>query len=213
MYFIHYSCSFQKAAEFLLGSHKKGKIIDLGCGCGTQSIYLASKGADVLGLDMDTRALKILKKRKRYYEESMKKELSIKVEEKNSFEFEYEKAAPIAGMYSMFAFNMMQPSGRLVDKIDRFMNKGSRIAIIDGNNMAWYSRIAPWRRRDVWSPTEFESELTERGYRIVSHTGGITLPAAFWAVAPFKLLEEIDTWMSAEDWIFPISHQILAEKL
>lgn len=41
----------------------KGKVLDLGCGAGTQSIYLDKNGFKVTGLDISENAIKIAKQR------------------------------------------------------------------------------------------------------------------------------------------------------
>jgi len=45
----------------ILGKHKKLKILDYGCGVGTISLYLASHGHDVIGIDVSKNAIKIAK--------------------------------------------------------------------------------------------------------------------------------------------------------
>lgn len=39
----------------------KGAVLDVGCGVGTISLYLASKGHDVIGIDISSRAIKLAK--------------------------------------------------------------------------------------------------------------------------------------------------------
>ncbi len=45
------------------GKIKTGKVLDLGCGSGTNSIFLAKSGAKVVGLDISPSAIKIAKER------------------------------------------------------------------------------------------------------------------------------------------------------
>lgn len=50
----------------LVGSgiiRKGAKVIDLGCGLGTQTVYLAEKGFDAIGIDISETAVKKAKKR------------------------------------------------------------------------------------------------------------------------------------------------------
>lgn len=52
----------QELVELIEGGKiKPGKVIDIGCGEGFYSIYLASKGFDVLGIDFSERAIKYAK--------------------------------------------------------------------------------------------------------------------------------------------------------
>ena len=50
-----------------------GSVADLGCGTGTYSIPLALQGIQVLGIDIDTKALKIFNKRVQFYQKHFNK--------------------------------------------------------------------------------------------------------------------------------------------
>lgn len=54
-YFIKY---FKKHYK----GKKQGSVLDIGCGVGSISFYLASKGMDVVGIDVSTRAIELCKK-------------------------------------------------------------------------------------------------------------------------------------------------------
>lgn len=45
------------------GKIKRGKVLDICCGSGTHSIYLAKKGFDITGIDVSSRAIKIARQR------------------------------------------------------------------------------------------------------------------------------------------------------
>ncbi|MDX2464214.1 MAG: methyltransferase domain-containing protein [Porticoccus sp.] len=208
----HYANTFERASVYLLESTSKPRIVDLGCGTGTQSLYFALMGASVAAFDMDSVALEIFRKRIDYYQKYSGRQLDITIYEANTLMFDYEQIGPIDGVYSMFAFNMMQPSDVLVENIDRSMHKGARVAIIDGNNLSWLPRVVPSRRRNVWSPKTFRNKLEEIGYKVDKHHGGIVFPPLMWRIIPRIFIEPMDQLLS-KFWLFPISHQILAEKL
>jgi SAM-dependent methyltransferase len=207
---FHFSRSFANSAVFLLDRADHGTIVDLGCGCGMQSLYLALRGARVIALDLDQLALNILERRKEFYEEHSGKRLDVAIHHANALEFDYSSVCPIAGLHSLFAFNMMQPSSALVDRIVPCLSDGARWAIQDGNNRSWMARYLPWRRRDVWSPLEFCGQLAERGFKTVSHHGGVVLPPLVWRCLPYRVCTALDRAL-AGNWFFPISHHILAE--
>lgn len=206
----HFGATFARAAEFLLEGPAECPVVDLGCGCGTQSLYLALNGARVLALDRDELALAVLRRRLVFYQEMANRELPIKIELCDAFEFDYSRTAPLGGFHSVFAFNMMQPSGRLVDALLPHFAPGARFAVTDGNMSAWVPRLLPWRRREAWTPEEFEGELGTRGFRIVSHSGGAAVPPIGWCLLPRGAAARLDTLLS-HSWFFPVSHQVLAE--
>jgi SAM-dependent methyltransferase len=208
----HFSMTFHHASRFLLESKDTPTILDLGCGSGTQSLLLSLLGARVVGVDMDEVALGILEKRRRFYEEQAGRSLDLSVHCVDSFKFDYAAIAPIDGVHSTFAFNMMQPSSKLISTIEPHLAEGARIAILDGNSISWLPRFWPPRRRNAWSPRQFRAELERRGFAITYHRGGVALAPLFWACGLTRLMTGIDGILS-RNWLFPISHQILAQRV
>lgn len=207
----HYAKTFAATVSFLFSMTEKHPVIlDLGCGTGTQSLAFALLGAKVIALDMDDLALDILQRRKDFYERKTGRPLDIQIENANVFTFNYSRIAPIDCVYSLFAFNMMQPSNRLISLIATHMSKESRIAILDGNRSFWASRFFSWRRRNTLSPIELEHDFRQYGYTIVDHYGGVVFPPLLWYCLPYALLSRMDGWLGCRSWLFPVSHQIFA---
>ena len=207
----HYSHSFYEASSFLMSnSIKQPKILDLGIGTGTQALLLCLLGAEVIGLDLDTLSLGIAKKRHTFYEKISGKKLLFDIKEANCFDIDYSSYGLIDGLYSMFAFNMMQPSEKLINLIAPFFSKNFRFVVIDGNNKGILARLLPSRKREVWSPIEFSDNLLSHGLTINKHEGKITLPPVLWGLG-ISTLSWIDNILN-KTWVFPVSHQILASK-
>jgi hypothetical protein len=86
------------------------------------------------------------------------------------------------------------------------------MGIVDGNNRSWLARFVPSRRRDVWSPREFDAALRQRGFSIAAHRGAVSLPPAIWNLAPRIMLEALDSCMNG-NWFMPVSHLLMAERI
>ena len=208
----HYSESFFQAARFCLNSQKGKLLLDLGAGAGTQSLFFALQGARVVSLDLDTTALNILKKRKACYEEQLGYELDIEVCEQNALDLNLQSGKKIDAIYSMFAFNMMQPSNQLLDQLMKFVSSNARFCVIDGNNRSWLSLLAPSRRRNAWSPKSFRAALEDRGFVIVEHKGGVALPPLLWSVPLLRSVAKTVDGLLRRFWFLAISHQIMAQR-
>lgn len=208
----HYAEPFAAAANYLMGSAGTGKkvILDLGCGCGTQSIAFALMGAKVIGLDMDRRALDILLQRKKIYEKASGRTLDIEVHDGDVFAFDYPAAGPIDGIYSMFAFNMMQPTTKLLSLLLPHVSPQGRFVIQDGNRLSWLARV-PGRQRQVLAPEELGAELSGRGFHPAWLKGTISLPPIAWSMLPRKPLTHIDETLN-KGWFWPISYMAMYEK-
>ena len=207
----HYVRTFAEAAAFLLSKQATPRIIDLGGGSGTQCLLLALMGARIFVMDVDCMALRILRKRQAFYQDEIARQLDITVICTNTFHFNYKAIAPIDGVYSLFAFNMMQPTRELLELICPYMDAGSCFVVQDGNPLSWVSKVFPSRRRNVLSPVELESELDNLGFTKVSHRGGVIFPPALWALLPASILRKWDEALG-QNWLMPVSHQIVAIK-
>ena len=210
----HFVRSFTKALHFIFQTPFPPRILDLGCGTGTQSLMFALLGADVVGIDIDTNALSILDKRKAFYEDMTGgKKLSLKIYTANSLDFDYEHIAPLNAVYSMFAFNMMKPASELLKKIIPHAAAGCRFVVIDGNSTSWLPKLLPTRRRTAsLTPIEFEQCLASHSFKTVAHEQGFVIPPVFWNICPYHVLKKIDNFLG-KHWLLAISHQIMAEKV
>jgi len=208
----HYARTFARAAWFLLAGARNARILDLGCGTGTQSIFLALLGADVIGLDLDEEALAILEKRKAFYEKVSGRKIKLVAYKADALFFDYEKIAPIQGIHSMFAFNMMRPATLLLQRVAACTTKRGRLAILDGNCTSWLPSLIPSRRRPgCLAPFELEEVLRNLSFKTVRHEAGCAVPPLFWSIVPVPLLRPIDELLGRY-WLWAVSHQILAEK-
>jgi len=208
----HYSSSFASAARFLVDDNANSRILDIGCGIGTQSLFLALLGHEVIAVDLDRTSLAILGKRQRFYEEVAGRRLNIIYQNKNAFDVEYEKLSPINGVYSMFAFNMIQPSSTLLQEIVPSLSSCARVAIIDGNSVSWISKWLLRRRRNTWAPVEFSQYLAKQGFSVIDHRGGVALPPVLFAFKATRgAVIVIDRWLCSS-WRFAVSHQVLARR-
>lgn len=208
----HYAEPFADAANYLMAGPTDGArvVIDLGCGCGTQSIALALMGAKVIGLDMDRHALDILLRRKEFYQRESGRILDIEVHHGDVFKFDFESIGSIQGIYSMFAFNMMQPTSELLELLLPCLSIGGRIVIQDGNALSWLSKM-PGRRREVLTPHALDQELANRGFHSHELRGSISLPPAVWNLASYRLLASLDHAL-CKSWFWPISYMAMYER-
>jgi hypothetical protein len=183
----------------------------LGCGCGTQSLALALMGARVVGLDMDDVALGVLEKRKQFYEERLGRALEIEIFRDNTLTFRYEDLGVLDGVYSMFAFNMMQPTRELLDVIAPRMRAGARLVIQDGNQLSWLAGM-PGRTRAALTPPQLDAEFGRRELARRSLKGAVSLPPAIWRIAPEWALSPLDDALNLT-WFWPISYVAMYEKV
>lgn len=205
----HYAETLAQAARHLLAGRPRPRILDLGCGTGSQSILFALLGAEVVAVDLDQVALSVMRSRLARYQSMAGGPLEVRILEQNTFEVDYRALGPFDGVYSLFAFNMMQPSQRLLDRLAPHCAPGARWAVLDGNRESIWNRIIPGRRRRVWSAAEMKRALEGAGFRVTSQTGGVALPPPLWALLPWRWALGLDRALCGGSF-WPISVQTLA---
>jgi len=210
----HFTYSFVKMFNYLFSGKTAPIIMDLGSGMGTQSLFFALHGARVISVDVDKSSLSILAKRKAYYERKFSKKLDISIVCRSTLGLDRHELSGIKvdGVFSVFAFNMMKPAQRLLSEISSYTAPRGRVAILDGNNLSWPSKVFPSRRREVLSPPAFLKELEINSFSVSYHSGVVALPPIFWNFNLFGAVSSLDRAIKKDNWFFPISHLIMAEK-
>jgi len=157
----HFIPQWVESVKYLFRDKKYPKIIELGCGTGTSSILFSLLGASVIGVELDRDCVDICLKRKKYYQ-SIAGNLDLTFVNANACNFPYKEYGPFDGIYSLFAFNMMQPTDVLLTRILKSLNKKGKLFITDGNKCSIYNRMILSRRRNnIWSPKAIKRFLAK----------------------------------------------------
>jgi SAM-dependent methyltransferase len=213
-FFYHYADSFARVLEFMGGnpdSPDVTTILDLGCGLGTQSLMFAIRGARVVAIDLDGDALDILGKRRLWYSERLGRELDITCVYGNALNFDFHSLGRIDGIQSLFAFNIMQPSRAVLDRICAILRPGGRLAIQDGNRESLWNLVLG-RRRDVLRPDELRRELEQCGMMCRYHRPTGSVPPQVCSLFDKKVIDWLDRRLNSS-WRIGVSQQILVEKV
>lgn len=148
------------------GAGERKTIVELGCGSGTCAILFGLLGARVTALDRDPVLVSAACRRLRFYQGLVAggqwpvAGMDVRFERTDVFAFDYSRIAPIDGVYSLFAFNLMQPSARLLDTLTPHLAPDARFVISDGNRDGIYNRLL--RSRRCLSPRQVGQALEER---------------------------------------------------
>lgn len=165
-YLYHFLSLWVEAVRYLMVKQPHPRILDLGCGTGQTSLLLALLGAEVLGVDCDTELISICNKRKLLYE-SLRNDLRVEFSSQNVFNIDMDTIAPLDGIYSLFAFNLMKPAAELIPRLAQSLRKGGRFVISDGNQGSIWKLIPSRRRPGTLSPRQLAELLQKNGMKIV----------------------------------------------
>lgn len=173
-FLYHFGGIIEKAVRAIFAGGDHPTVLELGCGSGSMSLLLALLGARVVGVDLDPDLVSACRKRQAFYERRSGS-LSLRFECANAFDYLGQSEPPLDAIYSMFAFNLMQPTGRLLEAIRPSLKAGGVLVVSDGNPASLYNRV--FRRRPTLTPAQLGSALLETGFMPVETTYQCILPA------------------------------------
>ena len=186
----HVGARIARLVSALVADRQQPKFLDLGCGSGTVALMLALGGARVIGIDRNPVAVAACRRRQTYYESHFGP-LALEFHVGDALAFPYADTGPFDGVYSAFAFNMMQPPEALLDKVVPALAPGGRLVLADGNKQSVVNRVL--RPHAGLSPRELQVALETRGLTMLAtRFGGLIPPALARLTATRSLAEEVE---------------------
>jgi SAM-dependent methyltransferase len=211
-FLYHFSPLLKKAVDVFFCEEQRPLIVDLGCGSGSASFLFGLLGARVIGIDLEPILINACRKRQAFYEAEFGP-LDIRFYVADAFKFDYGQVAPIDGIYSLFAFNTMQPSRELLARVIPALKPKGKIVISDGNMYSLYNRL--FRPRPALTPGEMQLTLSAARCEVIFLEFHCMIPPAVARVRPvFDLgvkLERILDRLGLKRWL-GVSYTIVAER-
>lgn len=121
---------YKKRVSPIIKNIKKGvKILDAGCGVGTETILFSSFGAKVTGVDIRGGRIETAKKRIKYFEKTLNTPLEI--------QFKHENILKHVGKYDIIwaneAVSHINPLPTFLNMCHQNLNKNGILIIVDAN--------------------------------------------------------------------------------
>jgi SAM-dependent methyltransferase len=183
----HVGAAVARVVRALVAGRPRPRLLDLGCGSGSVALLLALDGARVIGIDRSPVAISVCRRRQAYYE-SQFGPLPLAFQRGDAVDFPYAEIGPFDGAYSLFAFNLMQPSSALLDGLLPALAPGGLLAIADGNKQSVVNRAL--RPNPGLTPNALRTALEERGLSVAKLRFGGLVPSSLVRLAPIRQLAE-----------------------
>lgn len=119
--------------NLIKSSNRKLKIMDIGCGCGSEAIFCSSLGAHVLGIDLNKNRINCAKYRKSYYENLLNKKIDVKFKLQNIFKYKEKDKFDI--IWIMESIHHIEPVLKVLEFCYNLLNSDGRIIICDPNGL------------------------------------------------------------------------------
>jgi SAM-dependent methyltransferase len=152
----------------LIKARQRPRVIEVGCGCGTESLWAALQGARVTAIDISRDLLAIAEQRLGWIERHTGRRLDCSFLDRSILDTD--DLAPCDLVYMEQAFHHLEPRAEVVRQTARLVAPGGRLIIAEANG---------------WNPLIQLELLALRGTRTIitrdGHSWGherITVPAA-----------------------------------
>ena len=129
----HYKEQSSEITE-LIKKLEKPKILEVGSGCGTESLWFALLGGEVTGIDLNDNRLRVAEERKKILEKKFNKFLKVNFQNINFFEFcdnHQENKFDIIWMEQ--AYHHIEPRELLLFKVKKLLKKDGYLIISESN--------------------------------------------------------------------------------
>jgi 2-polyprenyl-3-methyl-5-hydroxy-6-metoxy-1,4-benzoquinol methylase len=126
-------------------------VLEVGCGCGTESLFMALQGAHVLGLDVRHDRLAVASSRLQLLKRLGRDDLACRFEARSVFDITAESQFDIIWMEQ--AFHHIEPRRDALGHFARLLKPGGSIVISEANG---------------WNPVLQLSLLRKRGFNTIA---------------------------------------------
>jgi len=162
-FLYHFGALLGRAVRALFDGATTPRILELGCGSGSGALLFSLLGARVVGLDINPVLISACRRRQRFYETHFGP-LDVRFETTDVLRFDYRTLAPLDGVYSLFAFNLIQPSTELLARLIPALAPNGKIVISDGNQDGLFNSW--FRHRAVLTPAQVGAILAAKHCRV-----------------------------------------------
>ncbi len=121
------------------------RVLEVGCGCGTESLWFALNGASAVGIDVNGRRIPVAQERARYVREVLGLEVDVAFMKESLFAFEDADGFDVIWMEQ--AFHHIEPRSDVPSVLRRLLRPNGHVVISEANGWNPALQLALFRQR------------------------------------------------------------------
>ncbi len=129
-----------------LAERPGARVLEVGCGCGTESLWMALHGATVHGIDIRNDRLEVARARRDVLSRALGVELRCTFEDRSLFDLDIE---PVDVVWMENTFHHLEPRAQVVRRIARLLRPGGRVIVAEANALNVPLQLALLRQRGL----------------------------------------------------------------
>jgi 2-polyprenyl-3-methyl-5-hydroxy-6-metoxy-1,4-benzoquinol methylase len=126
-------------------SARNPRVLEVGCGCGTESLWFAILGGDVTAIDVTASRLKVAEARASWLRSQMSASLSVQFKQESFIE--YEPEAPYDVIWLEQAFHHLEPRSKVYERLFDMLSEDGVLVICETNAWNVAAQIEMFRLR------------------------------------------------------------------
>lgn len=200
-YYQHHFIRFiAESLKFLFTDSRQPRILDIGCGCGMQSILMSILGAEVVAVDINPEAINVCKQRCEFYEDVVRKKIPITFIQGDILQQKRGDIGWFNGIYSLFAWEHVSPQSTIVEVASGLLKPFGRIALQNTNPSMWLKKLSG-QNTGITKDTLIDL-MTKSRINCVKTTGTVALPKQLWEISFLKrLIVPVDQVLSRINYL------------
>ena len=155
----YYDRQVQEVMEIIRKTYKP-RVLEVGCGCGTESLGMASHGADVDAVDLNEPRLRVANRRKRVLEQELGRQISLRFRPVSVLELDSSEGYEVIWMEQ--AFHHLEPRDEIVDKLVNLLKPNGYLIVAEANALNPLLQLQLFLRRGFQTKRVF---VDHRGKR------------------------------------------------
>lgn len=155
-YYHGYVKSFKKRMQYyydkqlestieILSKINNPDVLEVGCGLGSESLYMSLKGANVLGIDIKDERINVALKRKKVIEESLNKKLNCNFKNISVLDLNINKKYDVIWIEQ--AYHHLEPREIISERISKLLKPNGYIIISESNAYNMLIQLVLFYRR------------------------------------------------------------------
>jgi len=133
--------------ELISLREERTEVLDIGSGCGTESLYFSLLGCKVLGVELSTERFEVACERKRILEAVSQKSLPCEFIRSSIFDAAIRKKFDFIWMEE--AFHHVEPRNELVGLLASFLKPGGYVVVSEANALNLAIQLALFKKRKL----------------------------------------------------------------
>ncbi len=159
-YLAYHYASQIREAEDVISKLDKPSVLEIGCGCGTESIWLGIKGASVTGVDLQKDRLDIAQARLDYTRNTLGFQIDVKFKMASVFELDNPEKFDVIWMEQ--AFHHIEPRKQFIEQLSRLLKTGGQVIISEANAWNPLLQMQLLKQRGLETIKEYEDKAGAR---------------------------------------------------